>query len=260
VTSISVLPGGQAWAFGFRCTSSVPFCNKGTLYHSGDHGSSWRAISSLPIYTVSFADKSDGMAVLLPNACDPDCSPFTSLATSTDAGKTWQRINTPCGHNQFDLQVQGVSLVTRTRGWLMCMGHFGQTGKPPNLHESAAKSIYRTDNGGHTWKLVLAVNAGTVSGLPRVGAPFGIAFNGKGDGVIWETLGSQYLTRDGGLHWQPLEPAEKTDGLAGSATSQAFAVLLTPSAQVIGSVNTVRLAETTASKPQLQTTRTWRYR
>ncbi len=259
VTSIGIASGGQAWAFSFRC-SSAPLCDQGTLFHSGNEGRTWQPISHLPLDALSFADESHGLAVLPPNACDPGCDPFASLAASADGGKTWQRVETPCGHDgPLGLQVQGVSLATRTRGWLLCMGNFSQTGRPPLFHETAHKSIYSTDDGGHTWKLVLAVGASAANGLPRRGVPLGIAFAASGVGVMWENFGSQYLTRDGGLHWQSLEPMEKENGLAGSATNRRLALLLAPPSQVIGRPNTLRLTETSPSRASLTTVRTWRF-
>ena len=260
VTSVAIAPGGQAWAFSFRC-SSAPLCTQGTLFHSGNEGRTWQKISHLPLEALSFGDGSHGLAVLLPNACDPTCDPLASLAASADGGRTWQRVDTPCGHDgPLGLQVQGVSLVTRTRGWLLCMGDFSQTGRPPLFNETAHKSIYRTDNAGETWKLILAVAASTANGLPRRGAPQGIAFAPSGFGVMWESFGSQYLTRDGGLHWQPLEPVEKENGLAGSATNRRLALLLAPVGQPVGLLTTIRLAETSPNRATLTTVRSWRYR
>ena len=248
VTSIAVAPGGQAWAFSFRC-SSAPMCTQGTLFHSQDEGHSWRAISHRPLAAVSFADSSHGLAVLYNNLY-----PIVSLAASADSGKTWQPVETPCGREgPTGIQVQGVSLVTRTRGWLLCMGNLA-AGGPPHFHQSTHKSIYRTDDGGQTWKLVLAVSRSAANGLPLSGTPTGIAFAPNGVGVIWETSGSQYLTRDGGLHWQPLEPVEKEDGIAGFVTQGRLALVLHPPNQY-----TVRLALTNPNRPALTTVHTWRY-
>jgi photosystem II stability/assembly factor-like uncharacterized protein len=256
VSSIAVVPGGRAWAFAFHCTASTPFCAGGSLLHSGNAGRTWQEVSRLPLFDVSFADPLHGLGVLLPNACDPDCSPFSLVARSEDGGRTWQRITTPCGRGGTSgQQVQAVSDVGAGRAWLLCISHAGILGKPPNLHYLSSKFIYRTDDGGTTWKLVLAVGSSTVNGLPRSGLSEGISFDPKGDGLLWEQLGSQYLTRDGGTHWQALEHVGREDGRNAEIVSGHVSLVLTPSRNN----DTVRLVGANVAHPALTTVRVWRF-
>ena len=255
VSSIAVVPGGQAWAFAFHCKASTPFCAGGNVLHSANGGRTWQSISRLPVYDVSFADRLHGLGVLLPNGCDPGCSPFASVVSSVDGGRTWSRIASPCGRSGTSgPQVWAVSSVDADRAFLLCIRGGGLVGKPPNLSERSDKVIYRTDDGGASWKLVLSVTSSTVNGLPRSGLGEGIAFDAKGNGVLWEQLGSQYLTRDGGVHWQALEPVKREDGRSGVIVGGRIALLLTPPHDNY----TVRLAVASVAKPSLATVRIWR--
>jgi photosystem II stability/assembly factor-like uncharacterized protein len=260
VTSVAVASGGQAWAFSFLC-GAAPLCTSGTLYHSSDEGRTWRGLTHLPLVTISFANASDGLGVLGPAVCDPACDPFTSLVATSDGGKTWQRVATPCSRSQFGPQVQSVSQVTRTQAWLLCQGKLSVTRHGSAIHETASKWIYRTDDGARTWKLVLAVKRSAVNGLTSQGEPEGISFADNGFGVLWEQLGSQYLTRDAGRHWQALESVEREDGRFASAFGKRFAFLLLPTHPSTGQqLNSMRLALTTSRGAPLETVRVWRYR
>lgn len=257
VSSIAIV-GSQAWAFAFRCPHALGLCAQGALLHSTNRGRTWKPISDLPLFDVSFADQSHGFGVLLPNACDPDCSPFPSLAATADGGKTWQRIDTPCGHDTSRPQVFGVSLVSRSLAWLLCVGRENERQAGSMIHLSAEKAVYRTDDSGRTWKQVVSVpvTGSAMNGLPPRGEPTGIAFSPTGVGAMWEVLGSQYLTRDGGRHWRALEPPEKEDGVAGALGAGRIELVLYPAR---APVDRVRLAKTGLAGGGLVTVRTWRF-
>jgi photosystem II stability/assembly factor-like uncharacterized protein len=95
-------------------------------------------------------------------------------------------------------------------------------------------AISATSGGGKSWQLVAnqpVVGRSRVGsgGLAAYGYPQGISFSPQGYGLLWESRGNLYLTRDGGLHWQKLAVAEPEvdSGLSAVMLSrtQAFVLL-----------------------------------
>jgi photosystem II stability/assembly factor-like uncharacterized protein len=93
-----------------------------------------------------------------------------------------------------------------------------------------AKTIYASRDGGRSWrKLVDVPMTGRAGGLMGYGYPQGISFTPQGYGLLWESRGFLYLTRDGGRHWRTLGVAkpEVDSGLSAVMLSRtrAFALL-----------------------------------
>ena len=115
-----------------------------------------------------------------------------ALFETRDGGKTWQRERTPC---------QGFAaladILSRRLAWLMCVGEPGA-----GMEE---KALFRTTDGGEHWQpLAHAPMTGrTHGGIQGYGYPQGLAFTRGGFGILWESRGTVYVTRDGGAHWTP---------------------------------------------------------
>jgi hypothetical protein len=81
------------------------------------------------------------------------------------------------------------------RQWALCAGQ-GSAG-------SMAKAVYRRME--KSWKRVAWTPMSTRpghGGIALFGYPLGLAMADDGFGLIWESRGTLYVTRDGGSHWQ----------------------------------------------------------
>ena len=141
-----------------------------------------------------------------------------ALLDTRDGGKTWQQQPTPC---------QGVSaltdLVTRRLAWLMCLDEPGAGNQ--------AKALYRSSDGGRHWQRLLQVpmTGRARGGIVSFGYPRGMAFAPGGFGILWESRGTLYVTRDGGRHWtakSKLVQPEVDFGHGGAAFPQGRAFVL----------------------------------
>jgi photosystem II stability/assembly factor-like uncharacterized protein len=112
---------------------------------------------------------------------------------------------------------------------------------------SQGKSVYRLYAKG--WKRVAYTpfappRPGGYGGIPLYGYPVGIAMAQDGFGVIWESRGTLYLTRDGGSHWTGLPKVARPEvdfGQSGAALPHGVAYVLLS----IGGTGVRRLIETT---------------
>ena len=86
------------------------------------------------------------------------------------------------------------------------------------------RRVLSTRDGGQTW----LAGAGATGmndpkergGLTIMGYPAGIAFASNGFGLMWESRGTLYVTRDGGTNWKAHSRFAQFDvdfGLGGSA-------------------------------------------
>lgn len=177
---------------------------------SDDGGSTWRQ-------SLSFRDQ-HGLGIGQPSAVDARHlyvavdegaaagSQGQALYSSSDGGYTWRFVSRTAGGQvaprtlPFGCDKSGFGFSTPSRGWAggYCAG--------------GASFFYRTNDGGHSWRLQT---------LPRLAqcacettAPQ--FFNGRG-GVFSVTgftmngggkpLARAYWTQDGGTHWRPSAPA-----------------------------------------------------
>lgn len=115
-----------------------------------------------------------------------------SLLLTRDAGRTWKRQRGPCRATGLLLD-----FPTSREGWVVCLGEPGAGNEE--------KSVFRTRDSGQTWQAGAAVegmnNPKQRGGLSLLGYPAGIAFAPNGFGLMWESRGVVYVTRDGGDDW-----------------------------------------------------------
>jgi len=163
------------------------------VYKTSDGGSHWELLFTNPdgkgfFDAMAFWNESRGILV-----GDPVDGQFAVFST-TDAGRSWQRRKTPAalpGEGAF--AASGTCLVTRGDGdaWFA-------TGGPGGAR------VFRTHDGGHTWRVAEAPLGGT-----RTAGIFSLAFADGKNGVA---VGGDYqkpnaaegtlaLTHDGGKKW-----------------------------------------------------------
>jgi photosystem II stability/assembly factor-like uncharacterized protein len=138
-----------------------------------------------------------------------------TMFVTHDGGQKWQRGRTPCGRP--DIAFNAVAdLVTAKLWWVVCVGEGGAGNED--------KAIYRTRNGGETWVAGAAsvfTNRGhrAHGGLQTYGYPDGVAFAPSGWGLLTESRGTLYVTRDGGIHFhaEPKVARPEIDFAGGAA-------------------------------------------
>src|SRR5579885_619025 len=234
VTWVAVAPSRVAWAI-------VGACTKGTCSHelcrSSDGGASWSRLGPAPLQAVAFGDAAHGLAV------------GGGILSTADGGRTWRGLASPCPDG-----ARGVSMVSARRGWLLCVRILGVG--------NADKTVYRTDDGGVHWRRLAHVGFAPrqrrfAGGLHLYGYPQGIAFARDGTGVLWESRGTLFLTRDGGRHWTPYPQVARPEddvGLSAAAVAgHAFALLVRTSLRPVP----FRLVATGTARVRRRTVRIW---
>ena len=173
------------------CESSAYGCKlQGTISKTGNGGKTWKVVHRAPRPVVSVTV--DGSTVW---ARYDDGENLRS----TDGGKTWRPavgpnpLASPCPPG-LDLSANQTVTTTGGKGYALCAGQ-GAAG-------SMSKAVYRLGVSG--WKRIAytpLIGKGQVGGLAAYGYPEGMAMADDGFGLIWESRGTLYVTRDGGYHW-----------------------------------------------------------
>jgi photosystem II stability/assembly factor-like uncharacterized protein len=228
------------------------------LLRSMDSGATWRRVGLADFVQVSFGDANHGLGIRQVGV--RTTAAHVQLLATVDGGRRWHPTTDPCALSRWAGDVQGVSLATPARGWVLCVNLYGVG--------NAGKSIYRTDDGGRHWQRLLntqLVNSGghqssiSSGGIGLYGYPKGIAFASDGLGVLWESRGTLYLTRDGGRHWKSFPRVSEPEGDFGSSAAavpgRAFALL----ARLVARPVPVRLIATRSDLTGWRTVRTWTY-
>jgi photosystem II stability/assembly factor-like uncharacterized protein len=117
------------------------------------------------------------------------------LLTTTDGGRTWRRRASPCARAIAFGAI--LDLVTPSLGWIVCLGQPGAGNEQ--------KAVFRTTDGGRSWRpgaaAVACPRRNAHGGLGSYGYPEGVAFAADGFGILWESRGTLYATRDAGTKW-----------------------------------------------------------
>jgi photosystem II stability/assembly factor-like uncharacterized protein len=143
------------------------------------------------------------------------------LLHTKNAGRTWERVPTPA-HCFSDFPL--LDLVNSQLGWMLCGGQPGAGNE--------AKSVYRTADGGRTWRELASTpmtGRAPRGGIGSIGYPAGISFARNGFGLMWESRGTLYVTRDGGKTWSTHTRFAVFDvdfGLGGSAFANGTGFVL----------------------------------
>jgi photosystem II stability/assembly factor-like uncharacterized protein len=159
---------------------------QGTISLTTDGGRTWKVLlrTPRPVVSVSIHGRSE-QAV------------FDDGETigSSDGGRHWAPVVVPIGGGEIGPCPAGT--VSHSSGdWWLCttQGSAGNMGK----------SVYRmTPNGPRRVANTPFAGRGH-GGISGYGYPQGIAMAPDGFGLIWESRGTLYVTRDGGSHWTGL--------------------------------------------------------
>jgi photosystem II stability/assembly factor-like uncharacterized protein len=163
------------------------------VYRTLDRGRTWQAWRVRP--GSSFATPQIGLSF---RTYEVGNSTRLALLHTSDGGRAWTRAPKPA---KCFSEFPDIDLVTPRLGWLVCGGEPGAGNQE--------KSVFRTRDGGRTWQAGAYAEAMNHpkerGGMSLVGYAAGISFAPNGFGLMWESRGTIYVTRDGGAiwHWKP---------------------------------------------------------
>jgi photosystem II stability/assembly factor-like uncharacterized protein len=232
--------GGRTYRIVFRMAAPVELqtVGPGAAIVSTNNGKNWRTLNggrTWRRFTPSWprVDPTAGAYWLNPRVgvrfhsyTAHDHGALAMLVTH-DGGRTWQRQQDPCRNPEVAFGAFA-DLVTAKSWWVACVGEGGAGNED--------KAIYRTRDAGRTWQagaasILLAVHRRERGGVQTYGYPEGLAFASDGWGLLTESRGTLYVTRDGGAHFhaEPHVARPETDFAGGAAAFRGGAgyVLLT---------------------------------
>lgn len=204
---------------------------------------------------VTFADRLHGELALASPHC-VGCRSRGAIAVTSDGGKSWRVVRhtdhrvvaIAFFHDTYYAELDGGRLISGRPGsgdfrgycpkgwstgysadivdtnidtpWSVCVGEPGAGNQ--------AKAVYRGKR--RVAYTPTALHRG-YGGISEYGYPAGIAGAHGGFGIIWETRGTLYVTRDGGHQWHPLPKVARPELDFGSwayvlNTHVGFALLL----------------------------------
>jgi hypothetical protein len=174
---------GTGWE---GCASKYWHCRlQGTISVTSDGGETWRVLRRMPRPVIYAAWFHDEFYVQLDNG-----------RTYEGKRRYWQRVRGPLfeGYCPKASYARGVVAdfvdANEVRPWSVCLGQPGAGNE--------AKAVYRG-----TRRVAFAPMTGgpAQGGISGYGYPVGIAGSYGRFGIIWESRGTLYVTRDGGHHW-----------------------------------------------------------
>jgi hypothetical protein len=199
----------DAWLATSRCRLDPTSCRTDALLVTHDRGRHWRVVARRAPLDPSFATAKLGLGL---SGGNPYGSGPTGIVLTSDGGRSWHRIRSPCR----DWMQASVSFPRPDRAWALCLGQPGVG--------SQEKAVYESRDRGRTWharaETIVFGHRRVHGGISFYGYPLAISFAGDGTGLLVESRGTLYTTRDGGLHWQShqrLVVPEADFGIAGSS-------------------------------------------
>jgi hypothetical protein len=233
---------GTGWQ---GCAESSTFGCKpqGTVSITSDGGKTWRVLLRTPRPVVSVAWYESTLSARFDDG---------ENLHSANAGRTWAP--SVGGPPLFSNCPQGTMQQPSNppySNWALCTTE-ASTG-------DQGKSVYRLEPKG--WKRVAytpfapPVGKG-YGGISVYGYPQGIAMATDGFGLIWESRGTLYVTRDGGSSWTGLPKVAEPDvdfGMSGYALAHGVGFVILAS----GGTEARRLLETTDAGRSWHVVRSW---
>lgn len=164
----------------------------GKAWRTLDRGRTWQRYQSR--FTVDWLDPRVGVRFRSYDVRDHGA---LAMLVTRDGGTTWERSPGPCKRS---VTFRGVAdLVTPKLWWIACVGE-GAAGNED-------KAIFRTRDGGRTWEagaasVSIASRQREHGGISSYGYPEGLAFAPDGWGLLTESRGTLYVSRDGGMRFR----------------------------------------------------------
>jgi photosystem II stability/assembly factor-like uncharacterized protein len=165
---------------------------QGTISATDDGGRTWRVVLRTPRPVVSVAYSGSTVQARFDDG---------ETLQSTDGGRRWRisqplpTPSAPCPPGAALTQANQVVITSGGNEWALCVSQPGAGNQ--------GKSIYRAVGG--TWKrLAWTPFPGSGQGhggISTYGYAEGLAMADDGFGVIWESRGTLWVTRDGGSDW-----------------------------------------------------------
>jgi len=149
---------------------------KGSIFYTEDGGEHWkrqrRSNSELQLRAVQFVDSKTGWIAGIKS---PEAGGWNGIVLhTTDGGHSWQE-----QHPNDDTGMESLYFTDKNNGWVTGKSEWGEF-----------SSIYRTSDGGKTWK-----EAG-----PGVVGSLLLAFRNS-QGIVISNKGWFLITKDGGTTW-----------------------------------------------------------
>ena len=161
---------------------------QGTISLTTNGGRTWKVVlrTPQPVVRVEVTDRVE--SALLYDG---------KRLRSADASRTWRpampvpELATPCPP-ALDSHTQIFATPAGTQ-WALCAG--------PGGAGTMGKAVYRESRSYWTRVAYTPFGTGGYGGISAYGYPVGMAMADDGFGLIWESRGTLYVTRDAGSHW-----------------------------------------------------------
>ena len=173
---------GTGWT---SCANPAFGCRlRGTISETTDGGRSWRVLFRTPRPVVGITLSG------------------SRIWARYDNGANWRGRRPPkppappCAAGPNLYRANSVVVTPGGRRWALCVYGAGAGNQ--------AKAVFRWQNG--RWRRVAwtSLFSKGYGGISAYGYPVGLAMNDDGFGLIWESRGTLYVTRDGGRDWTAL--------------------------------------------------------
>jgi photosystem II stability/assembly factor-like uncharacterized protein len=228
LSDIEAISASEAWSVGrYQGFSDVimPPPVPSALLHTIDGGATWQSLDTPPNSSyreIAFVGQ-DGW--VLSERCEPqpeysyctyEPSPTTFIQRTRDGGQTWDLLDAPTGQDSFS----HLTFADANDGWMS--GTYCSTDNCYDLGDHSA--IFRTEDGGMTWKAVDTTAYGRVVALAFEDDLRGWALARACPRSGEACLNNFLSTDDGGASWLQLSQT-RSDGEYGDSLRHHTGVL-----------------------------------